>query len=119
MTTVTHELTARHMLAAHLRAAAPGVYERHAQDVEKGRAGPILKAAIQAIEAALALSGQPLHFQCQECPLAEPDDCMKVGHCRHRDGDAERLCHWCNGTGRAFDDTRCTICAGRGVVGPS
>lgn len=25
-------------------------------------------------------------FDCPECPLANPGDCMKVGHCEHRDG---------------------------------
>lgn len=29
------------------------------------------------------------NFECGECPMAEPDDCMKAGHCEHRDGPPE------------------------------
>jgi hypothetical protein len=26
------------------------------------------------------------NFQCEECSLAEPFDCLKASHCKHRDG---------------------------------
>lgn len=60
-------------------------------------------------------------FQCTDCPVADPGDCMAAGHCPHRDGPACRACGCTEDDACIEPDGRpcawwsaaiCTACAG-------
>ncbi|RYG89549.1 MAG: hypothetical protein EON59_01365 [Alphaproteobacteria bacterium] len=54
-------------------------------------------------------------FECGECPLASPADCLKAGYCAHRDGPKAML-HCMSLTDTAEFRRLCQVAASQGAT---